>query len=119
LHHARINPPKSTRDNSATITDIEKVIIAIDSQGLKGPLSHRAVTKNLSVAPLTLTRRHHQQTHSRAAAAAEQRQLISPQYKVELVRYIQRLLELALLPTRAIIKNIILLLQNRSLLMAR
>lgn len=52
----------------------------------------------------TLTRRHQGQTQYRAAAA-QQRQLLTPQQEVELVKFIQRLSERALLPTRALLKK--------------
>jgi transposase len=86
------------------MTDIPNLIAEIESQGPKGQISYRAAAKKYGVDATTLARRHHGQTQSRAAAA-QQRQLLTPPQEAELVKYIQRLSERSLPPTRAMIRK--------------
>jgi hypothetical protein len=104
LHDKSFNPLSSTRDNSTTMTSLSKAIAAINSQGLEGQISYRAAAKKSSVERTTLMRRYKHKTRSHADAV-ERRRLITTQQESELVRYIERLSEEALPPTRAIIKK--------------
>ena len=86
------------------MTPIEEAIAAIDSQDAETRLSYSEAARKFGVVRSTLTRRHQQQTQSRAAAT-QQRQLLSPLQESELVKYIQGLSDRALPPTRAMIQN--------------
>ena len=107
LHLPKTDPPTSTRDNSTTMTPIEKALAAVDAQDPKERLSYRAAAKKFSVVLSTLTRRHHKQTQS-CAAAAENTKLLTTQHEAELVKYIQKLSSCGLGLTRSIIKNFVL-----------
>ncbi|KAH7563685.1 hypothetical protein BM1_00732 [Bipolaris maydis] len=85
---------------------IEKTIAAINLQGPEGKISIRAVAKKFGVEASTLTRRYHNITRSRAAAA-ERRRLITPQHEAELVKYIIKQSGRAIPPTRSMIKKFV------------
>ena len=104
LHHQNIHPSFSTRDISTTMTAIEKAIAAIDSQDIEGQLSYRAAAKKFGVEVTILTRRHQNKTQSQTAAA-KKRQLLTPLQESELVKYIEKLSERGLIPSRSIVKN--------------
>ncbi|KAH7552133.1 hypothetical protein BM1_08995 [Bipolaris maydis] len=86
------------------MTALAKAIAAIDSQDAEGQLLYRAAAKKFGVELTTLTRRHQNKTQSPAAAAAK-RQLLTPPQESELVKYIEKLSDRGLPPSRAIIKN--------------
>ena len=86
------------------MTAIEKAIAEIESQGPGEQFSYRAVAKKFGVAPSTLTRRHHDETRSRAASTA-QRRLLTPQQEKILVNHIEKLSKRSIPPAREIIKK--------------
>ncbi|EMD88363.1 hypothetical protein COCHEDRAFT_1109523 [Bipolaris maydis C5] len=88
------------------MTALAKAIAAIDSQDTEGQLSYRTAAKKFSIKVTTLTRRHQNKTQLLAAAAAK-RQLLTPPQESELVKYIEKLLDRGLPPSRAIVKNYI------------
>jgi hypothetical protein len=103
-HHNNHNPPFSTRNNSTTMNPILDAIAAIDSAEPGERLSYPAAGTKFNVNAETLRRRH-QGTQLDHAGAANNKQLLSPQQEIELVQYINELIEQGLPPARTIIQN--------------
>jgi hypothetical protein len=83
---------------------IEAAIAAIELREPGKPFSYRKIAKEFGVVVSTLTRRHQRVTQSRADGNANQRNL-SQQQEAELLRYITRLTERGLPPTRQMIQS--------------
>lgn len=83
---------------------IEAAIKAYKSQEQGEFLSYRKVAAQYGVVPSTLTRRHQGITQARAVTISTQRNL-SHQQEAELLRYITRLTERGLPPTRLMIQG--------------
>jgi hypothetical protein len=79
-------------------------IAAIDSAEPGERLLYRAAGTKRNVNAETL-QRHHQGKQLDHAGAANNKQLLSPQQKLELVQYINELTEQGLPPTRTMIQN--------------
>jgi hypothetical protein len=79
-------------------------IAAIDSAEPGEQPSYRALAEKFKISRETLRRRHQglQRDH---AGAANNKQLLSPQQELELVRYINELTEQGLPPTRTMLQN--------------
>jgi hypothetical protein len=76
----------------------------IESREPGASFSYRAMSKKHGCSRATLQRKHAGTTRDHAEDA-QQRQNLSPEQELELVRYIQGLSDAGLPPTRAIIRN--------------
>jgi hypothetical protein len=93
---------------------IEAVFAAIESLEPGEQFSYRKIAKEYSCDPTTLARRH-QSTRASRCVKAENQQALHPQQKQELLRYIKRLTERGLPPTRATIRRVALDIAKREL----
>jgi hypothetical protein len=83
---------------------IEAVLAVIKSLKPGEKLVYAQIARNYSVEPTTLARRHKGASTS-LNTRFENQQALHPQQELELLRYIERLTERGLPPTRAMIRN--------------
>jgi transposase-like protein len=83
---------------------IEDALTAIESLEAGEDINYAQIARLYGVERSTLSRRHRGQTTSRKAYSQMQLSL-HPQQDLELLRYIKRLTERGLPPTRAVIRN--------------
>jgi transposase-like protein len=86
------------------MSPIDDAIAEIESLEPGESFSYRALAKKYGVVRSTLTRRHQALTTTRAASALNRRKL-HPDQERALVRYIEKLTERRIPPTRAMIQN--------------
>lgn len=86
------------------MASIEAAIAAIEALKPGESFTYTEIAAAHGVERVTLSRRHQQSQASRATQAVKQRKL-NPQQELELVRYIERLTERRLPPTRSMIQN--------------
>ncbi|KAF1980022.1 hypothetical protein BU23DRAFT_585877 [Bimuria novae-zelandiae CBS 107.79] len=103
-HPTRQNSLLSTRDNSTNMDPIQAAIDEIESREPGEDFSYIEIATRYGVNRSTLSRRHRGVTTTRAANTINQRKL-NPQQEQELVRYIKRLTERHIPPTREMIQN--------------
>jgi transposase-like protein len=103
-HQNKCIIPTSTRRNFINMDPIEAAIAAIESREPGEQFSYREVAKRFSVNRTTLSRRHRGVAQSRATVA-QQQQLLNPPIEAELLKYIERLTEKGLPPTREMVSN--------------
>jgi Tc5 transposase DNA-binding domain/DDE superfamily endonuclease len=83
---------------------IEAALAAIESLGLGESINYAKIAKEYRANRSTLSRRHRAKTQPRKVKAINQQRL-SPQQEQELIRYIKKLTERGLPPTRQMIQN--------------
>jgi DNA-binding transcriptional regulator YhcF (GntR family) len=98
------NIPLATRYNSINMSQIEAAIAAIESLEPGEQFSYRRIAAEHHCNRTTLARRHQGLASSRSTMA-ENQQALHPQQEQELLRYIERLTQRGLSPTRAMISR--------------
>ena len=96
--------PTSTRRISTNMDPIEAAIAEIESLQPGENFSYREIARRYDITHTTLIRRHQGVTQS-GVTTVSPHQNLTPEQEVELVRYITRLTERGLPPTRQIMQN--------------
>jgi hypothetical protein len=98
------NTKTSTTCNSTNMGSIEAALAAIEPLELGEKLVYAQIARKYGVEPTTLARRHKGASTS-LNTRFENQQALHPQQELELLRYIERLTERGLPPTRAMIRS--------------
>jgi hypothetical protein len=96
--------PTSTPHHTTNISRIEEALAAIESLDEGEHFTYTNIANTYGVSRVTLARRHQGIQASRTEQAVKQ-QLLNPQQELELVKYITRLTEDGLPPTRNMIQS--------------
>jgi hypothetical protein len=97
---AQTSPPH----NSTTMGSIEAAIAAIESLEPDEDFCYKEIAAAYGVDRVTLSRRHQEVQASHTTKSINQQKLTPPQ-EAELIKYIDKLTEQGLPPTRQIIRN--------------
>jgi hypothetical protein len=103
-HQVPVLPQSSPRHNTTDIGAMEDALSAIESLGKGGKFTYKAIADRYGVNRSTLSRRHRGVNRS-VQEYAVTKQLLSPDHEEELVKYIIRLTERGLPPTKEFIQT--------------
>jgi hypothetical protein len=107
VHQMRGNPICATfsqHHSTTTMTGITEALAECDSIPSGDKIPWQEIADKHGVVRSTLTRRHRRETRSRKEVLTSQRNL-QPQQQAELVKYIERLTDRKLPPTREIVQS--------------